>query len=213
MHIDVWSDFACPWCALGLYRLDAALAQFDHGAHVTVRHRAFELDPFAPKLRKESLEAVLAARYAMSSERIKAGHDALCEMGAHVGMEFHFDRVTLANTFDAHRVAEAARGTEAEDRVQKALFGAYFTEGAPLSDPEVLVRTASGAGLDAALAREVVEGDAFSDEVRADEQAARELGISGVPHFVINGAWAVPGAQDVDTLVTLLRRAWDRSGA
>ncbi len=128
-------------------------------------------------------------------------------------MDFRFERVRLTNTFDAHRVARAARGTDAEDRVVKALFGAYFTEGALLSDPEVLVRTASGAGLDAEIATKVAMSDAYCDEVRADEAAARELGIGGVPHFLINGSWAVPGAQDVDTLLAVLRRAWDRKPA
>jgi predicted DsbA family dithiol-disulfide isomerase len=91
------------------------------------------------------------------------------------------------------------------------LFGAYFTGGSLLSDHQTLQQTAAVAGLDPDLVRGVLAGDAHIDDVRADEAAARELGITGVPHFVINGAWAVPGAQDVDTLVTVLRRAWERT--
>jgi predicted DsbA family dithiol-disulfide isomerase len=95
--------------------------------------------------------------------------------------------------------------------VVKGLFGAYFTEGSLLSDHQTLQQTATAAGLAPDLVRGVLAGDAHTDDVRADEAAARELGITGVPHFVINGAWAVPGAQDVDTLVTVLRRAWERT--
>jgi predicted DsbA family dithiol-disulfide isomerase len=211
VQIEVWSDFACPWCALGIYRLDRARAEFEHGEEITVRHRSFELDPRAPAKRTQTMEEILAAKYGRSPEQVAAGHERMTAMGAEVGMEFHFDRIQLGNTFDAHRVAQAARGTPVEEAVVKGLFGAYFTGGSLLSDHQTLQQTATAAGLDPDLVRSVLAGDAHSGDVRADEAAARELGITGVPHFVINGAWAVPGAQDVDTLVTVLRRAWERT--
>jgi predicted DsbA family dithiol-disulfide isomerase len=211
VHIEVWSDFACPWCALGIYRLDRARTEFEHGGGITVRHRSFELDARAPAKRSQTMEEILAAKYGRSPEQVAAGHERMTAMGAEVGMEFHFDRVQLGNTFDAHRVAQAARGTPVEEAVVKGLFGAYFTGGSLLSDHQTLQQTATAAGLDPDLVRGVLAGDAHTDDVRADEAAARELGITGVPHFVINGAWAVPGAQDVDTLVTVLRRAWVRT--
>lgn len=211
MQIEVWSDFACPWCALGIYRLDRARAEFEHGEEITVRHRSFELDPRAPAKRSQTMEEIVAAKYGRSPAQVAAGHERMTAMGAEVGMEFHFDRVQLGNTFDAHRVAQTARGTPAEGAVVKGLFGAYFTEGSLLSDHQTLQQTATAAGLAPDLVRGVLAGDAHTDDVRADEAAARELGITGVPHFVINGAWAVPGVQDVDTLVTVLRRAWERT--
>ncbi len=211
MEIDIWSDFACPWCALGLYRLDVAREQFEHGDEITVRHRSFELDPRAPARRAQSLEEVLATRYGMGPAQVRAGHEQLTELGGEVGMAFAFDRVQLGSTFDAHRVAQAARGTTVEDAVVKGLFSAYFTEGALLSDHGVLRQVASAAGMDAGVVEEVLGSGAHAEEVRADESAARERGITGVPHFLINGAWAVPGAQDVDTLLAVLRRAWERA--
>jgi predicted DsbA family dithiol-disulfide isomerase len=211
MEIELWSDFACPWCALGIYRLDAARAEFEHGDAITVTHRSFELDPHAPSKRPQSMEEVLASKYGMSPAQVQAGHDRLTAMGAEVGMKFNFERIQLGNTFDAHRLAQAARGTAAEDAVVKGLFAAYFTDGSLLSDHDTLGQVATTAGLHADVATQVLESDSHADDVRADEAAARELGISGVPHFVINGAWAVPGAQDVDTLVTVLRRAWARA--
>ena len=214
MEIDVWSDFACPWCALGLYRLDAARARFGHGAETTVRHRAFELDPRAPAKRPQSMDEILAIKYGMSPAQARAGHERLTAMGAEVGMVFDFDRIQLGSTFDAHRLAQAARGSAAEDGVVKGLFGAYFTEGLLLSDPDTLRGVAAAAGLDEGIVARVLDHDQAgpeADQVRADEAAARDMGITGVPHFLINGAWAVPGAQDVDTLVTVLDRAWERA--
>jgi predicted DsbA family dithiol-disulfide isomerase len=211
VQIDIWSDFACPWCALGLARLDAARAQFAHADEIALRHRAFELDPGAPAKRPQTMEEMLSVKYGMNPDQVQAGHERLTAMGAEVGFAFNFERIQLGNTFDAHRLAQAARGTAAEDGVVKGLFGAYFTEGLLLSDPDTLRGVAAAAGLDDDIVAVVLDGGAQADEVRADELAAQELGISGVPHFLINGAWAVPGAQDVDTLVTVLDRAWERA--
>jgi predicted DsbA family dithiol-disulfide isomerase len=211
VQIDIWSDFACPWCALGVYRLDAARAQFAHTDEITVRHRAFELDPRAPAKRPQTMQEMLEIKYGMNPAQVRAGHDRLTAMGAEVGFAFNFERIQLGNTFDAHRLAQAARGKAAEDGLVKGLFGAYFTEGRLLSDPDTLRGVAAVAGLDDDIVAAVLDGGAQADEVRADEAAAQELGISGVPHFLINGAWAVPGAQDVDTLVTVLDRAWERA--
>jgi predicted DsbA family dithiol-disulfide isomerase len=211
--IELWSDFACPWCALGLYRLDAALERFEHGDAVTVVHRAFELDPGAPAHRTQTLGEVLAAKYGMSPEQVHAGHEHLAALGREVGMEYHFDRIQLGNTFDAHRLTRAARGTVVEDALVKRLFSAYFTEGELLSDPGVLLASAEAAGMSPDVARSVLESDAHAADVRADERTAREAGITGVPYFVIGGGWAVPGAQDVDTLLLALSRAWERSAA
>lgn len=211
MQIDIWSDFACPWCALGIYRLDAAREQFEHGDEITVRHRSFELDPRAPARRPQTMEVVLASKYGMNPEQVRAGHDRLTSFGAEVGMEFQFDRIQLGNTFDAHRVAQLARGTQFEEAVVKGLFSAYFTEGRLLSDPEVLLSVATTAGLDRTAVEQVLAGDGLAAEVRADEATAQEMGVTGVPYFLINGTWPVPGAQDTETMVTVLRRAWDRA--
>jgi predicted DsbA family dithiol-disulfide isomerase len=211
MQIDLWSDFACPWCALGFYRLEAALRQFAHADDVTVVHRAFELDPRAPARRDLSMTEMLTSKYGMSPTQIHAGHERLTSLGAEVGLEFRFDRAQMGNAFDAHRLARAARGTAAEHDLVKGIFGAYFTEGFLLSDHEVLARVAAEAGMDPGTVASVLSSEAYASDVRADEEAARELGITGVPHFLVNGKWSVPGAQDIETLVLALNRAWERT--
>lgn len=212
MEIEVWSDFTCPWCALGLHRLDAARRDFEHGGEIVVVHRSFELDPRSPAGRERSMEQAVARKYHLSPEQVRAGHARLTALGLEVGMVFDFERVQLGSTFDAHRLAQAARGQECETSVVRALFSASFTEGRLLSDPAVLRDVARTAGLPEHITEKVVGGDAYTREVRADENAAVELGVTGVPYFLLNGAWAIPGAQDVDTMVSLLRRAWSRLG-
>ncbi|MGA2473561.1 MAG: DsbA family oxidoreductase [Acidimicrobiales bacterium] len=212
MQIDVWSDFACPWCALGLYRLDAARCVFEHGDEVGVVHRSFELDPRSPARRERSMEEAVAARYGLSAAQVRAGHAQLTALGEEVGLAFDFERVQLGSTFDAHRLSQAARGTECEDALVKKLFVAHFSEGRQLSDHAVLRDVARSAGLAEHITEMVLGGDACADAVRTDEADAQELGVTGVPYFLIGGAWPVPGAQDTETMVILLRRAWSRLG-
>ncbi len=210
MQIDVWSDYACPWCALGTARLEVALRDFEHGDAVTVAHRAFELDPRAPASSAVSSDEAVSRKYGMSPEQVRAGHAQITALGAQVGFTFDFDRVRLGNTFDAHRLTQAARGTAWEAPLVRRLFIARFSEGRQLSDHQVLRDIAGSVGLPATITDEVLDGPAYGEDVRADEAAATELGVTGVPYFLIGGAWPVPGAQDVETLSVLLERAWSR---
>jgi predicted DsbA family dithiol-disulfide isomerase len=210
MQIDVWSDYACPWCALGTARLDLALRAFEHGDAVTVVHRAFELDPRAPASSAASSEEAVSRKYGLPPERVRSGHAQITALGAEVGFTFDFDRVRLGNTFDAHRLTEAVRGTAWEAPLVRQLFAARFSEGRQLSDHEVLRDIAGAVGVPASRAEEVLAGPAYAEEVRADEAEATELGVTGVPYFLIGGAWPVPGAQDVETLGVVLQRAWSR---
>jgi predicted DsbA family dithiol-disulfide isomerase len=211
MEVQVWSDFACPWCVLGLARLRAARGAFEHGDEVSVVHRSFELRPRAPARVGRSYEQAVAAKYGVAPAQARAGQERLTALGKEAGIAFAFERVQLGNTFNAHRLAQAARGTASEDALVEGLFRAYFTEGRSLSDPDVLIDVAVSAGLDSSLVKEVLGGSAYAEGVRADEAAAEEMGVTGVPFFLINGAWPVPGAQDVDTMLILLRRAWAKS--
>jgi predicted DsbA family dithiol-disulfide isomerase len=212
MQIEVWSDYACPWCALGLARLEVALRTFEHGDDVAVVHRSFELHRRAPTHSDGSMEEVVGRKYGLSPERVRAGHAQLTSFGAEVGFVFDFDQVRLGSTFDAHRLSQAARGTAWEPALVQRLFAAHFSEGRQLSDHDVLREVAHAAGLPDALTDEVLSGTVYGDEVRADEAAADELDVAGVPYFLIGGAWPIPGAQDVETLGILLRRAWSRLG-
>src|SRR5271156_5888393 len=124
MHIDVWSDYACPWCALGLSRLNVALSEFEQGEDVTVAHRSFELDRHAPASNDRTAEEAVARKYGMPPERVRAGHARRSARGAEVGFTFDFDRVRLGNPFDAHRLTRDVRGTQWEAALVQRLFAA-----------------------------------------------------------------------------------------
>jgi predicted DsbA family dithiol-disulfide isomerase len=212
MQIEVWSDYACPWCALGLARLEIALGAFEHGESVTVRHRSFELHPRAPARSEGTMEEVVGRKYGLHREQVRAGHAQLTALGSEVGFTFSFERVQLGSTFDAHRLSQAVRGSAPEQALVRGLFAAHFGDGRQLSDHAVLRDVARAAGVPDDVTQPVLGGTRYTAEVRADEAAAEELDVTGVPYFLIASAWPVPGAQDVETLRILLRRAWSRFG-
>ncbi|MFZ4516822.1 MAG: DsbA family oxidoreductase [Microthrixaceae bacterium] len=213
MRIDIWSDVICPWCYLGSRRLAAALDRLGADGtlprgEVDLHWRAFELDPGAPA-EPSDLRTALERKYGPGS--FDGMTARLTALGAPEGIDYRFDLAQRVNTFDAHRLIGWAAGQEAgQGPLVERLFLAYFTEGADVSDAGTLTRLAAEAGLDAELAAEVVAGGGFADEVRADEASARELEITGVPAFVVDGRVMIPGAQEVDTIVRVLTRALER---
>ena len=211
MKVEIWSDVVCPWCAIGKRRFERALSQFDHADQVEVVWRSFELDPTAPRSRDTDLVGHLAAKYGMSREQAVASQDRLTEMAEIEGLEFHFDQARPGNTFDAHRLLHLAADQGAQDALKERLFVAYFRDGQAIGEPDVLRSVAVAAGLDPVRVDEVLGSDTFAAEVRADEDEARALGVSGVPFFVIDRRYGVSGAQAPDLLLELLDKAWAES--
>jgi len=210
VHVEIWSDIACPWCYVGKRRFEAALAGFEGREDVEVTWRSFELDPGAPRVRAVDAATHLADKYGTSREQAEAMHENLAQLGAQDGLELRFDRVRGGNTFDAHRLVHHAAGHGRQDAMLERLMRAYFTEGGAIGEPATLERLATEAGVDAA---EVIAGDAYADAVRDDERTAAALGITAVPFFVVDRRLAVAGAQPADVLGQFLREAATRGAA
>jgi predicted DsbA family dithiol-disulfide isomerase len=210
MRVEVWSDLACPWCYVGKRRLETALERFPHGDDVEVVWRAFELDPGAPPQHDPSISHTerLARKYGVSVARARAMDEHLAGLARAEGLDFQYQRLRGGNTFDAHRLLHLAETRGIQGAVKERLLRAYFTEGEPIGDRETLIRLAAEAGLDAEEARAALASDAYAAEVRADEEEARELGIHGVPFFVIAGRYGISGAQPADLLLGALTEAW-----
>jgi predicted DsbA family dithiol-disulfide isomerase len=213
MQVEIYSDVVCPWCAVGKRRFESALQHFEHADEVQVVWRAYELDPSSPRSRDGDYVGRLAGKYGMSRAQAAAAVERLTATAAAEGLDFHFERVRPGNTFDAHRLLHYARqaGPGLQDALKERLFLAYFTEGAAIGEAETLVRLAGEVGLDPAASAAVLAGDRYTDEVRADERQALELGVTGVPFFVVDGAFGIPGAQDAETILGVLNRAWKKT--
>jgi predicted DsbA family dithiol-disulfide isomerase len=210
MDIEIWSDIACPWCYIGKRRFEAALARFEHRDDVRVTWRSFELDPAAPAEREGERAARLAEKYGMSVEQARAMERQMTETAAGEGLDFRFDIARSGATFDAHRVVHLAAEHGLQDAMKERLLRAYFSEGELMSDHDTLVRLAVEVGLDQDQVREMLAGERFADEVRADELTAARLGISAVPTFVIDRSIGASGAHPPDALLELLHEGFSR---
>lgn len=210
LQVDIWSDIACPWCYIGKRHLEQALAKFPHKDEVEIVWHAFELDPAAPKKREGAGTHAerIAKKYGMSTQVAQQRIDHMVKIAEGDGLEFRFDRVQSGNTFDAHRVVHLGHERGVQDAVKERLLRAYMTEGQAIGDHDVLVTLGREAGLDEQEVREMLGSDRYTAEVRQDEAAARELGISGVPFFVLDGRLGVSGAQPAEVLLGALNQAW-----
>ena len=207
MRIDIWSDIVCPWCYIGKRRLERALAGFAAAPDVRVVHRAFQLNPAAPRDRTTHRGEALKAKYGLTQLDLQNMEARLLKIASDEGLDFHLDEQVSGNTHDAHRVVQLARERGIQDAVVERLFRAYFVEGRSVFDAESLAALAADAGLDAAATQRVLGGDSYAGAVAADQQEAASLGVRGVPFFVIDGRYAVSGAQPVD----ILRQALDEA--
>ena len=206
MHVEIWSDIACPWCYVGKRRFEAALERFDGAEDVEVRWRSFELDPTAPAARERSGAEHLAEKYGMSVDEARARQQHLRDMAAGDGLDMRFDRTRGGNTFDGHRVLWLAAEHGLQLEMKERLMRAYHSEGELVSDHATLVRLAAEVGLPEEEARAMLASDRFAAEVREDEATARGFGINALTTFVVDRRIAVSGAQPPEVLLELLRQ-------
>jgi predicted DsbA family dithiol-disulfide isomerase len=214
VRVEIWSDVVCPWCYIGKRRFEAALERFEHRDAVEVEWKAFELDPTATSASAgqpsdpDRYASRLAEKYAVPVEKAREMLTSMTAAAAAEGLDFHFERAVSANTFQAHQIIHLAAAYGIQDAVKERLLRAYFTEGEAVGDPDVLVRLTAEAGLDADVVRSALEEQSQAVAVRAEQDEARALRISGVPFFVIDRRYGVSGAQPADALVQVLEQAW-----
>ena len=211
MKIEVWSDVVCPWCYVGSRNLAAALRSFSHADEVEVEWRSYELDPRGPAERSGSYAERISRKYGIPVGQARASMSRIIQVGADAGIDFRFDDARLGNTFDAHRLIHLARSHGRQEELKDRLFAAAFTEGRPIGDHETLVELALEAGIPEADARRVLSSDEHADDVRADEADAIEVGVDGVPFFLIDRRFMIPGAQTPETVLAILERAWRKT--
>ncbi|MDB5732657.1 MAG: oxidoreductase [Variovorax sp.] len=208
LKIDFVSDVSCPWCAIGLGALEAALARVAPAITAELHFHPFELNPAMPPEGQDTGEH-LREKYGSTPAQQAEAREAIRQRGATVGFTFGIDRrKRVWNTFDAHRLLHWA-GLEGGGRqiaLKKALLKAYFTDGENPSDHDVLVRIAGEAGLDAQRAREILAGGEYAAEVRAQERLFLDAGIHSVPAIIINDRHLISGGQPVEVFERALRQ-------
>ncbi|MBN8235090.1 DsbA family oxidoreductase [Halobacillus kuroshimensis] len=208
MKIEVWSDFVCPFCYIGKARLEEALKQFPNET-VEVEYKSFELDPNAGRNTEPVMHEHLAHKYGRSLEEARGMTANMTEQAKSVGLDFHFDTMIPTNTFAAHRVAQLANEKGLGKETAERFFKAVLTDSEDIGDHETITRLAVDAGLERSEVEDVLNSDAYTEAVRMEEREAHEIGVQGVPFFVINRKYAVSGAQPTEVFVNGLQKAFD----
>jgi len=206
MKVEIWSDFVCPFCYIGKTKFESALAQFAHKDKVEVIYKCFELDP--GKHPKQLTVTSLAKKYGMTAEKAKEMTQGVANQAAEIGLSFEFENQYNANTFDAHRLLLLAQKQNIASDLVSILFAAHFTDNVDIEDHAELIKLAVQAGLSEEEAQGVLLSDQYASDVRADEQQASNLGISGVPFFVLNNKYAISGAQPQHVFLNALEQTW-----
>jgi predicted DsbA family dithiol-disulfide isomerase len=208
MKTEIWSDIACPFCYLNKRRFDTALDGFEHREGVTVTWRSFELDPDAPAQRDENDADRLAAKYGWTRQQALDKLGQLAGVAERDGLTFRYDIQRSGSSFDGHRLVHLAATRGLAGIMQERLMRAFWSEGALLADTGTLTILAGEAGVPTKEARAMLASELFAAEVRADEQAARDIGVTTVPAIAVNGKLRATGSQSVTQLRELLTTAW-----
>jgi len=209
VKIDVVSDVACPWCAVGLGNLEQAIAQVGQQVEVEIHFHPFELNPDMPEGGQDAIEH-LTQKYGISEDQVRANQKNIRERAEEAGFHFHPEgRKRVYNTFHAHRLLHWAheQASPADQvKLKRELLNTYFCLAVSLDDQANLLDAVARAGLDVDRAKSILNGNEFTAEVRASQQKYLGLGIHSVPSFIINDKYLIQGAQPPESLAQAIRQ-------
>jgi predicted DsbA family dithiol-disulfide isomerase len=214
MKVEIWSDIACPFCYIGKRKFEKALEGFAHKDSVQVEWKSFQLDPEMKQVPGQDIYESLAEKKGWTPEQAKALSGQVVTMAKEVGLDYNMDATVPANTLNAHRLAHLAAQDGLQDAAEERLFQAYFMEGKNIQDSETLVQLGTDIGLEEDAVRKMLAGGAFTYEVRMDIAEAQQIGVRGVPFFVIDRKYAVSGAQPPELFLKALQTAhaeWEKA--
>ncbi len=210
MKIEVWSDIMCPFCYIGKRNYEQAIAKFKHADQIEIVWKSFQLDPTVPTEGiTESTYEYLAKRKGWSLDQTKEIHKGVVETAKKAGLVYDFDHAKVANSFNAHRIIQFAKTKGWGDKAEEEFFKGYFTNGKDLNLKSDLIEIAKSIGLTDAEIETALTDDQYALAVKLDIQEAQQLGVQGVPFFVMNRKYAVSGAQDSKTFLQTIEKAFE----
>lgn len=198
----------CPFCYIGKRKIEEALNQFENKKSVIIEWKSFELDPNFVASPNESIIDHLAEKYRRDTDWAKSMVDNMTENAKRSGLDFHFEKAILANSFNAHRLLHLAKEYNLGNELKESLFKAYLTEGKNVNDWDTLTQIGLEIGLESQKIEQLVNTNKYTKEVRQDQQEAQTLGITGVPFFVFDNKYAVSGAQPTEVFLKTLEKTW-----
>jgi len=208
MKVEIWSDVMCPFCYIGKRRFENALSHFPNKDEIEIEWKSFQLDPNMKTAPGVRIDQYLAKKKGWDLDYARQVNDQVTQMAAIDGLTYNFEKAVIANSFNAHRFSHFAKTHGLGHEAEEQLFKAYFTDGKNIDDVQTLIALGMEIGLDANGTKTVLESNAFADEVKQDIAEAQNIGIQGVPFFVMNNKYAISGAQAVPVFKETLEKAF-----
>lgn len=209
LKIQIWSDILCPFCYIGKRRLEDALAQFEHRDAVEIEWKSFQLDANFIASPDDNIIDHLAEKYRKDNQWAQEMVDNMTQNAKNSGLDFHFEKAILANSFNAHRLLHLAKMHNVGNELKELLFKAYLTDGKNIDDLKTLSELGLQVGLESSTIDKVLHSTAYAKEVQEDIEMAQKIGVQGVPFFVFDNKYAVSGAQHTETFVKTLEKVWE----
>jgi predicted DsbA family dithiol-disulfide isomerase len=208
MQIEIWSDVVCPFCYIGKRKLEKAIEKFPFKDKIEIEWKSFQLNP--DQKTKPSISTIehLAESKGWSMEQTREITANVVNMAADQGLEFDFEKAVVANTRNAHRLIHLAKEAGKGDSMKEHLLKAYFFEGKNVDDFPTLISLGKEVGLEEEIIKSMLESDQFDNAVDQDIYESRQLGVKGVPFFVLDRKFGISGAQPDEVFDQTLEKAW-----
>jgi protein disulfide-isomerase len=209
LKVQIWSDVMCPYCYIGKRRIEHALANFEHKENVEIEWKSFQLDSNFKASKDDNIIDHLAKKYGKDVGWAKEMTQNMTQNAKNSGLDFHFEKAILANSHNAHRLLHLAKKYNLGDALKEQLLKAYLTDGKNVDDLETLNFLGQQVGLEKSEVEEVLQSDAYSEEVKMDIVTAQQIGVQGVPFFVFDNKYAISGAQPEEVFLQTLNKVWE----
>ena len=208
MKIEIWSDIMCPFCYIGKRRLESALENFEYKNNVEIVWKSFLLNPDMKTDLSKSTAEYLAETKGWSIEQTHQITNQVTEMASGEGLVYNMDKTIVANAKNAHRLLQLSKTLGKGDEMKERLLKAYFTEGKNIDDFATLVSLAEEVGLEKERVETCLNSKEFAENVEQDILESRQIGVRGVPFFVLDRKFGISGAQPFEVFEDTLNKAW-----
>ncbi|MEN2282059.1 DsbA family oxidoreductase [Algoriphagus sp. SE2] len=209
MKIEIWSDVVCPFCYIGKRKLEKSLEKYPFKDKIEIEWKSFQLNPDQvtdPSL--NSLEYLSKSKGWSMSQTLQITQQVM-DMAKNEGLEFQMDKTVVANTKNAHRLIHLAQESSKGSEMKERLLKAYFNEGINVDDADALLNIGLEIGLEESQIKEILNSDKFENEVERDIYESRQLGVQGVPFFVLDRKFGISGAQPDEVFDQTIEKAWN----
>lgn len=208
MKVEIWSDILCPFCYIGKRNFETALENFEHKEYIEVVWKSFQLDETMPTVAKESYKDYLVINKGLKPDQVQEMLDNVTQSAKEVGLDYHFEKAVMVSSLNAHKLLQFAKTKALGNQTKESLLKAFFTDGKNIADTETLVNLAKEIGLNEKEVRTALEDEKYAKLVKADIAEGQEVGLRGVPFFVLDRKYGVSGAQAVQAFTNNLEKAF-----